>query len=213
MKLKHVAVIVIGVALYGATAKAEGLLERVAPAAEASEPARKNPWTGPYIEGALGLSAGTLDISEGGDSITLGDTAWGGHIGVGYDWAVPNSPVVLGLLARYELTDVGYSVLGEIGADAKDAWMVGGRVGYAPGAWMAYVLAGYRWSDLDPSENAIGDIDTSTWVLGGGLEVLLGQGWFAGVEYTAALESGETIEGVGLDATEHTGKVRVGYKF
>lgn len=177
-------------------------------------PAAKNPWGGIYVEGGAGLTASTLDLSEGGESFSLGDNSYTGHIGVGWDFAVPDSPFVLGVLARYELSDVGFKAFGETLADASHSWMVGARAGYAPGPWMAYVLAGYRWSELEPhDELEIGDINTSAVVLGAGIEVLLGRGLFAGLEYTTQIEAGETIEGVGIDASEHTGKIRVGYKF
>lgn len=177
-------------------------------------PASKNPWGGIYIEGGAGITASTLDLSEGGDGFSLGDNSYAGHIGVGWDFVMPSSPIVVGILARYEISDVGFTAFGETLADAKSSWMAGARVGYAPGPWMIYALAGYRWAKLDPHpELDIADINTSSIVLGGGIEVLLGSGVFAGLEYTAALEAGETVEGVKIDATDHAGKARVGYKF
>lgn len=184
--------------------------------AYASEPAPAagNPWTGPYIELGAGLTASNLDLSMEGESVTLGDNAFAGHVGVGYDWAVPDSRIVLGVLARYEISDIDHKAFGETLADAKSSWMLGGRVGYAPGPWMIYALAGYRWAKLDPNaELEVGDINTSSVVLGGGIEVLLGNHVFAGLEYTAALEAGESVDDLNVDATEHTGKARIGWKF
>lgn len=177
-------------------------------------PAAKNPWGGIYVEGGAGLTASTLDLSEGGDSVSLGDNSYTGHVGVGWDFAAPNSHLVLGVLARYELSDVGFKAFGETLADAQHSWMLGARAGYAPGPWMIYALAGYRWSKLEPNaELEVGDINTSSVVLGGGIEVLLGNHVFAGLEYTAALEAGESVDDLNVDATEHTGKARIGWKF
>jgi len=174
-----------------------------------------SPWEGLYIEGGLGLSAGTADASMGGYGVSLGDTSWAAHVGVGYDLQIRNSPVVLGVLARYEFSDVAYDALGLSLADVENSVLVGGRIGFAPNAaWMAYLLAGYRFGELDPNAALeIKDIDTSGFVIGGGVEVQLGGGLFAGLEYLAQLENGETIEGVKVEASDHTGKVRFGYKF
>jgi len=212
MKLRHVFAVVAAVALTHSAAKAEGIYTPPS-VKDVVEAPKGNPWTGAYIEGGFGLSAGTLEASMG-ESITFGDTSYVGHVGVGYDHAFKGTHIVAGVLGRYEISDVSFDAFGETLADTKNSWMLGARLGWAPGPWMAYVLGGYRWSKLDPNaEFDISDVDVNGWVLGGGVEVLLGSGWFAGLEYLASLEAGERVEGIKIDATEHSGKVRVGFKF
>jgi opacity protein-like surface antigen len=212
MRIRYVAAAIAAFALWNAPVHAEGIFTPPS-VKDVVEAPNKNPWEGLYVEGGFGLSAGTLEASMG-ESITFGDTSYVGHVGGGYDLAIKGSHVVVGVLGRYEVSDVAFDAFGENLADVKNSWMVGARLGWAPGPWMIYALGGYRWAKLDPNpEFDVSDVDVNGWVLGGGVEVLLGNGWFAGLEYLASLEAGEKVEGINIDATEHSGKVRVGFKF
>lgn len=178
---------------------------------------KKDLWTGLYVEGGLGLTSSNVDVGMAGvgNLLTLGDTAWSGHLGIGYDYLV--SPhVFVGAWARVHMDDLSYSVIGTKLADSQVYYSVGGRVGWVPRSdWALYVLAGYQFANLD----TVGapDIDSNAWLVGGGIEGMLTDHWFIGLEAVAALgESDNTaagIKGISTEVTDYTGKVRLGFKF
>lgn len=174
-------------------------------------------WTGFYIEGGFGMAISELDIGAvgGGTLATLGDSAWAGHIGVGYDQVV--SPgFLLGVLGRIELDDVGYSLGGTSLAETEVSYVVGARAGWIPREdAMIYLLLGYKFSDLDLS-GAVGggDVSRDGFVFGGGIELMLTDHVGLGLEYTQTWIDDETVGGaVALEETDHAAKVRALYKF
>lgn len=210
MKLKHAAVAIAAFVLWAAPAKAEGI--SIPPAAVpediAKGPTKADVWTGFYVEGGLGLMSSNIDAQV----ITLGDTSYTGHLGIGADWMF--SPHwVAGVWGRVHINDLSFSAFGTKLADTSVYYSIGGRLGFVPrDDWMLYGLVGYRFSSLDTIAG-VPDIDTNAWLVGGGLEVMLTDNWFLGVEGVAALGQSETLGPVKIDATDYSGTVRLGFKF
>lgn len=177
----------------------------------AEAPSKKALWTGAYIEGGFGMTASNVEIAG---MVTLGDTAWAGHVGIGYDHMI--SPhIVVGILGRAEINEIKHEIGGLTLADTQVEYLVGGRVGWVPRSdWMLYVLAGYRFSELDLNNNIGGDVSSNAWVVGGGIEAMVTDHVFIGLEYTAALGESENVGGVvSVETTDHAGKARLGFKF
>ncbi len=181
--------------------------------AQASEPTAplqtKSNWTGFYVEGGLGVTSSHVEIE---DFVTLGDLSYQAHIGGGYDHMVtPN--ILLGVLGRISIEDVKHEIDGFTLAESDVSYMVGARAGFVPRKdWMVYALAGYRWSDLDIDE-IDDEANRGGVVLGGGLEVMLTQDVFLGLEAQTTLFDSEDIEDVELESQDYSGIFRVGYKF
>ena len=178
-------------------------------------PTKGDVWTGIYIDAGLGMTSNNIDASMAGTSITIGDTAWAGHIGIGADWMFTKH-FVAGVFARAHMDDVAFKALSTKLADTDITYSIGARLGFVPrNDWMVYVLGGYRFASLD----TVGapDIDANAWLVGGGIEAMLTDNWFIGVEGIAAL--GETdnnaagVTGLSVEATDYSGTVRVGYRF
>lgn len=172
-------------------------------------------WSGPYIEVGAGLNVSNVDIGEvgGGDVLTLGDSAWAGHIGVGYD-KVLIPQWLFGVWGRVELDDISYAVAGEKLADTAYIYSLGGRVGFIPREdAMIYALLGYSFSDLDFNSDISADKSRNAWVVGGGLELMLTDHVGLGAEYSARLYDEENVEDAELDIVDHAVKARLLYKF
>ena len=98
-----------------------------------------------------------------------------------------------------------------------------GRLGYAPGAWMAYVTAGAAIvgfqtdTVLEGLPSTSGSDNDLGYAVGGGAEFQLGSGLIAGVEYIHAEFDGAQDGGVGilLDWEQEMDLVRgrLSYKF
>ena len=188
-------------------------------------------WTGVYIEAGLGTTSGNGEVAiPGFFRATLGDAAWSGHLGVGYDYIVAPH-LLIGMLGRVEWSGVSYDVtLGSLGIPLAEndnpEWMIGGRIGFIPRSdWMVYGLVGYKFADLDIRLDnfvnnfiQVGSVENPSrdgWVLGVGLEVMATDCIFVGLEYTAHLANSDRIDNspIRVETTDHSGKVRAGLKF
>lgn len=215
MKLIHALAAVAAIALSTGTAKAADLAKPAPAPVVDDAPAPRNPWTGLYIEGGLGMTANTMEISAEGDSLTFGDTAWAGHVGIGADMMFAQHWVA-GVFGRAHMDDIAFKEGGTKIADTKLTYSVGARLGYVPrNDWMVYALAGYRFASLD----TVGapDIDTNAWLVGAGIEAMITDRWFIGIEGVAALGQSDTLAdedvSVKFKATDYTGTIRTGFKF
>lgn len=181
---------------------------------------RRATWTGAYIEAGLGLSVGQVDVGVVGEGqlATLSDSAWAGHLGIGYDHMIlPH--IVVGILGRAQIDEIGHKVDGAEIASTDITYTAAGRIGWVPrNDAMIYVLGGGSWSGLDfKGEGAPDDQKRFGWIVGGGVELMLSDHVGVGLEYTATLYDTEklTVEDTEakLDATDHAGRARVLFKF
>lgn len=171
-------------------------------------------WSGFYVEVGAGLTFSNVELGAvgGGTLATLGDSAWSGHFGIGYDKMVAPG-LLLGVLARVEIDDASHALAGTEIASSEFSYLIGGRAGWVPREdALIYVLLGYEWSDLDLTAG-LGEVGREGWVVGGGLELMMTDHVGVGAEYTASLYDDETVAGVNLEPTDHTARLRLFYKF
>jgi opacity protein-like surface antigen len=151
------------------------------------------------------------EVGEG-EFLSLGDSGFGAHLGLGYDKMIsPN--VLVGALARVEFSDLSFGVAGSNLGETGIAYLIGARAGWVPREdALIYVLLGYKWSDFDLAQG-LGSIDPAGWVVGGGLELMLTDHVFLGAEYATTLLDNETVDGVSIEPTDHAARLRLGYKW
>jgi len=166
-------------------------------------------WSGIYIGGHLGAAwADTTwaNISLTGESEKFSPTALigGGHVGAQKQFG--------NLVAGVELS---YSGLGSdetvasvasptvsYATKASDLFMVAGRLGWAADNYLLYVKGGYANADLEYSGSApvLPDAFKQSkrqggYVIGGGVEYLLGNNLMIGVEYNHVSLGEQTLSG------------------
>ena len=159
-------------------------------------------WSGFYIGANAGY--GWADSSFGDANGFIG----GGQIG--YNWQGLGSPLVLGLEADLQFSDMSTSAtVGGVTADADiNAFgTVRGRIGYAFDRFMIYGTGGLAFTNTELSLSAggasVSDDDWSTgWTLGGGVEWAFMPNWSAKLEYLY-VDSGDTT--LALAGTTVTG--------
>lgn len=125
-----------------------------------SEVANATPsWTGAYVSAGVGYSTTEVFGLELGENVAY--TA-----GIGYDYRIPNTRLVAGVLADYTFPGEASGV-----ADLLDgSWYVGSRLGaLLSDSLLAYGSVGYTGHDLD----APGDFEGLT--LGAGAELMVTQ--------------------------------------
>lgn len=173
---------------------------------------KRSTWTGPYIEFGAGMTVGQIEATNGLDSVSISDAAMVGHIGIGYDYAMGN--IVVGIFGRAELDELTHKSGGLKLADTDISYTAAGRIGYVPrNDAMLYVLAGVEWSNLDVAADLGSDVHRFGWVLGTGIELMMTDNIGVGLEYTATIYGGESIEGASIDTTDHSGRARLLLKF
>ena len=120
-------------------------------------------WTGSYVSAGVGYSTTDVFGLELGEHIAY--TA-----GIGYDYRIPNTRLVAGLMADYTFPGEasGFS-------DALNgSWYVGGRLGaLLSDSLLAYGSAGYTRTDVDGGKDIPDDFEGLT--LGAGAELLVTQ--------------------------------------
>lgn len=225
MKLTHaVLAATVFIATFGSAKAADLAKPQPAPAAVEEPSQAKSAWTGLYVEGGLGMTSSGLDLTGFDGTVTFGDAAWVGHVGIGYDhMIVPH--IVVGVLARAGIDNLTYSEIATKLADRKVEYMVGGRIGFVPRQdWMIYALGGYRFTDVKTEAGMVVSglkANENGWVAGAGIEAMLTDHMFIGLEYTANLTGKDTVNLsapdtpilIDVGVTDHVGKARIGFKF
>ena len=161
-------------------------------------------WTGPYAYVAGSVDAGTHDLSVTPAIASLsGLSAFGGGVeaGGGYDYQF-NSHFLAGLWGYYGYSNASTSLTVGTATGSYDAdgrWGFGGRIGYlpAPNA-LLYFNAGYG-EEMFKTSGLKSDFSTtySGFLVGGGAEYLLGNGFSAFVDYKAFLADTKTLASIG----------------
>jgi hypothetical protein len=156
-------------------------------------------WTGCYVGGVGSYNA---LVEDGG-----GDGVEGPGIAATVGCDIEREKLVLGAWGEYGLrrSDTG------TGGDEADAqgWAAGGRIGYLVHQHtLLYALAG--WTDLTLSEDGWPDVDASGVLVGGGMEVPLGGGFFARGEYQYLMLEADDY---GDEANLHSGRLGLVWKF
>jgi outer membrane immunogenic protein len=199
----------------------------------AATPAAAGSWTGCYGGVAGGYSAGLTDTSftDGVDTVgidSLGaDGATLSLIG-GCDLQFAPQWVV-GVWGDYTWSDAEFSIYAPgypdiLNSGLDTSWAVGGRVGFLvqPNT-LLYALAGYTQAELDDVTSgwAPGSLSLPTldgYVVGGGLEVALRQGFYLQAQYTYANYDSKSVDlgggyAMNLDTDVQTARVGLLYRF
>jgi outer membrane immunogenic protein len=158
-------------------------------------------WTGPYVGVYVGADANrsrgrdpsgavTGDLEHTGSGFT-----GGGTIGYNYqlNWGLFGQKLVIGAEA-----DIGYFETGHRVQDwndpliynQKSSWLatVRARAGLADGPNFNYITAGFAAADMKDSNLSLSGVEVSSsktetgWVVGTGVETMLGNGWSAKTE-------------------------------
>lgn len=197
-------------------------------------------WTGCYVNGGVGYGLFNQENYSvvGAPAAAFTTTSngagegWLGRVGAGCDYQTPlfGNRLVIGAFGDFDFMDLkgnvsGLEIFGTTTQKERDAWAVGGRVGYlVTPALLSYVNGGYTEARFDGSEvftNTVPAIDTGValaaqtyngWFVGGGVEYALNSilpisGLFWRTEYRYAQYQGEFVPVTGVavapGAAEH----------
>jgi outer membrane immunogenic protein len=183
--------------LAGATAAGAADLGRGSSTGSIKDVPSTQAWTGPYIgiHGGYALSSHEANIDVNGTNVfdLNGLSGRGGTVGVivGYDHVVIPQ-LLIGAYGEYNITDLDTTLT--VGPKASmfdgrlhqgDTWVIGGRIGTFVRGTLVFLNAGYAHSDFTASAVGLGSLtkEADGVVVGGGVELPLGAGWFANVKY------------------------------
>lgn len=169
-------------------------------------------WTGVYLGVGLGYQIAdtnldlNVDTPQGSGSLLeidgLSGRGWGYDGRLGFDWQIPGSAFVVGILGGYRGGETEFNVntdLGNLGnvlnATMRQTWYAGGRVGIAHGQALYYVGGAWTQGEMDISipvaPNLCGNTaglncspDVDGYMLLAGMEAKLAPQWTVGLEYT-----------------------------
>ncbi len=173
-------------------------------------------WSGVYIGAGLGYLGGKSKNSFTDNTGALGGATTkpdGGMIGgyAGYNWQMPDSPLVLGIEGDfYGVNAKDSSVLNattNVRQNIKSTWAVKGRAGWALGNFMPYISGGYTGASVKSSVNGPLQTnvvsDTSTlhgWTVGAGVEMMVTPNWVLRADYAYKdLGKKSTLQGDGIN--------------
>ncbi|MDM7930881.1 outer membrane beta-barrel protein [Tabrizicola sp.] len=179
-----------------------------APAA-APAPAAVHDWSGPYVGLSYGRTSGDLN-----DSFTVYDYETGSAAGGFLGYNLQRGRVVYGAELAYSSVNDAILV-GAGGDDSLDSLLdLRGRIGFAAGKALVYGAVGYSRGEL--TVNGTDSPSVSGTSLGLGVDFMLGQRAFVGIDYTSRNLSG-TNDNPGntfdIDTTVNSVGLRVGLSF
>lgn len=159
-----------------------------------------------YVQALAGSSINTVKADGALLPAQIAATGWTVGAGVGCDIKIER--IVVGALARLELpVDTTGSLI-----ESDKAWMAGFRAGYLLNTGlMVYGLVGYQQADLAID---VTKLSKDGLVLGGGLEIKLGERTSLTAEYTRAGGLDSTrLGGIDLEPVSHSARVGISYRF
>lgn len=214
----------------GATAARAADVPAYEPAPAVQAPVPSFTWTGPYVGLQAGYAWGDADNRVNGRSPgTSPDGVVAGAF-AGYNHQFDNSPIVLGVEADINLSDLdarrrtaGFTGVGDtrISNDSSFSGAVRGRIGYAFDRFLVYGAGGLAFADHEVKARggASGSDDTIAvgWTVGGGVEAAITDNVTARVEYRYSDYGTDTFSVAGSrmksDLTDNRVMLGVGYKF
>jgi high affinity Mn2+ porin len=194
-------------------------------------------WTGFYVGGHFGYGGGSLgpDTKPLPEQAVVFPHSVTGLIGgyqMGYNRQFANH-LVLGIEADATFTsplDAPRLVPAPFNSTIDYTGTLRGRIGYAHGIWMPYVIGGFAWGHThidineDPANSSkiisrVGDNQTG-WTAGAGVEFAVSGNWGAKLEYDYVDLSrrmydlsGFGLPGVNVDPRIHLAKLGLNYRF
>lgn len=206
------------VAMHGQPARAADLDWRSAPGMRDEPvvvPHYLFPWTGFYIGGNLGYSAGDSTTSPGtgapfdggGDGFVIHPSGWLGGLQIGYNWQIDT--VVFGVegdLGVLGADDDQSSATAFTEAEYGGYGTLTGRLGFIDDRWLFYLKGGLAFANIenragaiaagavDPTDLTILDDTYTGWTIGGGAEFAFQRDWSMKIEYLY-MDFGDAISG------------------
>ncbi len=177
-------------------------------------------WTGFYfgLNGGYAKPQNDDQFAEGAGFGGFGGIEpKGGFIGgqAGYNWQMPGSPLLIGVEADLQASDIGQKIsLFDGTVESRLDWFgtIRGRIGYAANTSLLYFTGGFAFGGvnnrLTPFQN---QDNASGYVLGGGYEYKFNPAWSMKVEYQY-INLGKhepTFEGIPLSATDDIFGVKI----
>jgi outer membrane immunogenic protein len=153
-------------------------------------------WTGPYIgvHGGYSLSSHEVNLDAGGVNVFdlngLGGNGETVGVIVGYDHLILPQ-LLIGAYGEYNFTnsETSLSVMNSAYSAALkqgDMWVIGGRVGTFVRGTLVFLNAGYAHTDYELSASFASHSLTKDYdgvLVGGGVELPIGAGFFATAKY------------------------------
>jgi outer membrane immunogenic protein len=181
-------------------------------------------WTGVYGGGHIGMDLSSTDVSVPGLASVdgLSGNGFGYGLRAGFDYQVPGTGFVVGVGGEYTWSDSDFKVTVTglptvLRAGIDESWSVYGRVGYDMGRVMPYLLAGYTEAEASASilGTKVGSVTLDGWIVGGGVEMALGAGFYLGAEYRYTMFDTEKVipTVLHIDTDRHEIRAAVTYKF
>ena len=192
-------------------------------------------WTGVYAGASLGYAATTnkadATVAGLGNLLTVdGFGSNGGSAGVIVGGDIQVDRFVIGAFADWTKHDQAWSASSDLlpgtlaSLKIQESWTLGGRAGITIGSGLVYGLLGYtqmKASDIDVPAAAVSFAvpEFKGLTVGGGVELAIAGGLFAGLEYRHTefdRQSINLIPGVadlGLQPTVDEVRARLTYKF
>jgi opacity protein-like surface antigen len=196
-----VLLVLLAAPLFIGKAHAEGISKKAAPIAadETTLSSTAARWSGPWVAATLGYAVQSTDIED--VSFATKDITYGGAVGWDHQFAGTN--LLVGVGADIDFTRAESAV-----ASWDRQWSVWGRGGVllSP-SLLAYGLAGYTELNGAFAVPELGDRRGLT--LGGGLEALFKDGWFARAEGRWVDLGGDA----GVESAQYAARVSIGYRF
>lgn len=194
-----------GFKIFAIAALAVAFQALTADRARAAEPVKAS-WTGGYVQVHAGLAATSTEVdgmlSLSGDGTQLG-------IAAGFDLQMGRA--VAGVWSEYTWADIQTS-FGGANVALEGSVAAGGRVGLLLNdRLLAYVLAG--WTQVDASANFASMPKFDGYVLGGGVEALVGDSFSLKLEYRGTMLNSEDVQGVGFEPDSHAVRVGGAWRF
>jgi len=213
MRSKLTTLLLVSVAVVTAQSASAADLPAKAPIYKAA-PIVAWDWTGPYVGAYVGVGVNKSRTRDpaGAAPGDLEHTGYGftggGTLGYNYqlNWGILGQKLVLGVEGDIGYFDTGRNVQDwndTLSYDSKTSWLATARLraGLTDGPNLNYVTAGFAAADVkDVNRNTLTGIEVSSkqtatgWVVGSGIETMLGGGWSAKTESLYInLESGDTL--------------------
>ena len=167
----------------------------VALSAGAAQAQQPTPWAGFYVGAHAGWSDWTLARPDDKTSPTQAFDGYFGGAQIGYDAQIPNTGIVLGVVADYSIGELSGPTYKDgtyitVNSEIDAFGTLRGRLGFAMGHFMPYVTGGAAWMKGSTSEScpagalgghckavgAYAETDNFSrwgWAYGGGAEIKL----------------------------------------
>lgn len=183
-----------------------GWVNAPAPVVAADMPVKARPvvapapltWTGWYGGASIGYAAGqvTRGTPSAPETDNLSPKSVVGTLQAGFDYQTASNFVLGGrvIVPFFSLKQTTPTAGASLGVDVKRAVIFTGRVGYAMGPWLPYIIGGGVWGRGEAIVVNIASVQQDHWggIVGVGIEHRVARNWSVDANYTYIGMSRET---------------------